>query len=372
MADEVYTAAKRIRDITEIDLENENKHVIIHKDSDAIMSYSEKDGWEYWNLPIDKDESESGETDVQDVSKTVTMNRVVLRDPSSGQIYSSELPSYVDDMIFGSLTGEQGRMVFTTLDYENQPGISDTPQRRAQYISPLEMNDIPENVTFVDVSDAVRPVQYRFIKSRANDYTSDKLVRNGFVRMTMSDIHPAGRVVIDGDNELTIVKREVRAVKPQRVKLLPCDTAYNVSVANGNGIFIDANKYEFNTQEMTDDERSAPTLKSRETGAKSDVIQQLTNTAYRVDINLLAKPVTRSANLASLYLSLNGTVVSSAEVNMAMLSGDWQPVRLIGTVNYSNNVLYEENKELDIRLLVDSAEDEVTVKVTAGSIVELI
>lgn len=371
MADEVYTAAKRIRDITEIDLENENKHIIIHNDSDAIMSYSEKDGWEYWNLPIDKDESESGETDVQDVSKTVTMNRVVLRDPSSGQIYSSELPAHIDDMIFGSLTGESGHMVFTTQDYENQPGISDTPQRRAQYISPLEKDDIPENVTFVDVSDPIRPIQYRFIKARADEYTSDKSNRNGFIIMTMSDIRPVGRIVIDGDNELTIVKRYVRVVKPQRVELLKCDTAYNVYSSSGKGVFIDADKYTFNTQEMAADERSAPTLKSRETGAKSDVIQQLANAAYRVDINLLAKPVTRSANFSSLYLSLNGTVVSSAEVNMAMLSGEWQPVRLFGTVNFSNNVLYEENKELDIRLLAD-ANEAITVKVAAGSIVELI
>lgn len=344
----VNSASKRISNITPLDLE----HKPVKVDDDTWLAYSQHTGWDRWHTQVDDDQT-------PDVSHSVSMGRIALRDPSSGKIYSSELPSYIDDMVYGQLTVDSAQHTATFTDAEAGD------DRRSTYTTG---ETIPANLTFVDT---VQHVQYRYVESEASNYGGN--VQYGFVRISMSDITPKGWLVVDGDNEGTVVKRHVRAVLPQLVKFDTCDTWYEVTSSLGKGLFIDENKISIPSRAA--DEREDVVHVARVQGDAADTYQKLTNTVYRVIINVQAKPKTRSDYISTLSLVLNGTVVSTAEVDMSIPSGATQSVCLMGDIQLKppEDTGYEwvNNKSLTVRLQADP-NYAIQVKCIDGGIAELI
>ena len=343
----VNSASKRISSITPLDLE----HKPVKVDDDTWLAYSQHAVWDRWHTQVDDDQT-------PDVSHSVSMGRIALRDPSSGKIYSSELPSYIDDMVYGQLTVDSAQHTATFTDAEAGD------DRRSTYTTG---ETIPANLTFVDT---VQHVQYRYVESEASNYGGN--VQYGFVRISMSDITPKGWLVVDGDNEGTVVKRHVRAVLPQLVKFDTCDTWYAVTSSSGKGLFVDENKISIPSRAA--DEREDVVHVARVQGDAADTYQKLTNTVYRVIVNVQAKPKNRSADISTLSLVLNGTVVSTAEVDMSIPSGSTQSLCLMGDVDLRNNETgYEwvNNKSLTVRLQADP-NYAIQVKCIDGCIAELI
>ena len=341
----VNSASKRISNITPLDLERKPVKV----DDDTWLAYSQHAGWDRWHTQVDDDQT-------PDVSHSVSMGRIALRDPSSGKIYSSELPSYIDDMVYGQLTVDSAQHTATFTDAEAGD------DRRSTYTTG---ETIPANLTFVDT---VQHVQYRYVESEASNYGGN--VQYGFVRISMSDITPKGWLVVDGDNEGTVVKRHVRAVLPQLVKFDTCDTWYDVTSSSGKGLFVDENKISIPSRSA--DEREDVVHVARVQGDASDTYQKLTNTVYRVIVNVQAKPKTRSDYISTLSLVLNGTVVSTAEVDMSIPSGATQSVCLMGDVDLTDGAgEWVNNKSLTVRLQADP-NYAIQVKCIDGGIAELI
>ena len=341
----VNSASKRISNITPLDLERKPVKV----DDDTWLAYSQHAGWDRWHTQVDDDQT-------PDVSHSVSMGRIALRDPSSGKIYSSELPSYIDDMVYGQLTVDSAQHTATFTDAEAGD------DRRSTYTTG---ETIPANLTFVDT---VQHVQYRYVEAEASNYGGN--VQYGFVRISMSDITPKGWLVVDGDNEGTVVKRHVRAVLPQLVKFDTCDTWYDVTSSSGKGLFVDENKISIPSRSA--DEREDVVHVARVQGDASDTYQKLTNTVYRVIVNVQAKPKTRSDYISTLSLVLNGTVVSTAEVDMSIPSGATQSVCLMGDVDLTDGAgEWVNNKSLTVRLQADP-NYAIQVKCIDGGIAELI
>lgn len=348
-----YNAAKRIGSINPLDLDNKPVKV----DESTWLAYSENAGWERWHVEIAND------TEPNDVSKTIPVGRIALRDPESGKIYSSELPSYIDDMVYGHLTVDTATLKATFTDESNVN--ADVPNRRTTYTTG---DPIPSNLTFVDTTDLI---QYRYIESEAGNLGGN--VQYGFVRISMSDITPKGWLVIDGDDEYTLVNRTVRAVKPQVVSFEKCTNWCEVS-KTGKGFFIRDDEVSAKIVypvDVSTDGRDA-VVHTRNTN--DDTFTKLTNTVYRVCINLFAKPKNRSADIVTLSLVLNGTVVSSADVDMSLLPGDYQSVCLMGEVDLRTDASYEwvNNKSITVRLQSSEAKCPISVQCESGYIVELI
>lgn len=341
----VNSASKRISSITPLDLE----HKPVKVDDDTWLAYSQHAGWDRWHTQVDDDQT-------PDVSHSVSMGRIALRDPSSGKIYAYELPSYIDDMVYGRLTVDSVQQAATFTDVEAGD------DRRSTYTTG---ETIPANLTFVDT---VQHVQYRYVESEASNYGGN--VQYGFVRISMSDITPKGWLVVDGDNEGTVVKRHVRAVLPQLVKFDTCDTWYDVTSSSGKGLFVDENKISIPSRAA--DEREDVVRVARVQGDAADTYQKLTNTVYRVIINVQAKPKTRSDYISTLSLVLNGTVVSAAEVDMSIPSGTTQAICLMGDVDLKDGAgEWVNNKSLTVRLQADP-NYAIQVKCIDGCIAELI
>ena len=339
------SASKRISGITPLDLENKPVKV----DDHTWLAYSQHAGWDRWHTQVDDDKT-------PDVSRSLAMGRIALRDPSSGTIYSSELPSYIDDMVYGQLSVDSAQHTATFTDAE-----AGDDRRRTYTTGEL----IPENLTFVDT---VQQLQYRYVDSEKGNYGGN--VQYGFVRISMSDITPKGWLVIDGDNEGTIVKRHVRAVLPQLVKFGACDTWYDVTGQTGKGLFVDENKISIPSRAA--DEREDVVHVARAQGDAYDTYQKLTNTVYRVIINVQAKPKTRSANISTISLVLNGDIVASAEVDMSIPSGSTQAVCLMGDVDLKDaSDEWVNNKSLTVRLQSEPS-NTIQVKCIDGYIAELI
>ena len=107
----------------------------------------------------------------------IPMSRIAMRD-SNGLIPANMLPSYVDDMMFGTLTVDptEGKATFT----ETPPPGSSTVHT---YVSPESKKttgdmDPPANVIFCDTSTGL---QYRYIK--ANEDTSSDWTKYGFTEI---------------------------------------------------------------------------------------------------------------------------------------------------------------------------------------------
>ena len=344
-----YTAAKRISEINPMDLENKPVKV----DEETLLAYSKVTGWNYWNAEVDSEES-------PDVSRTVNMGRIALRDPSSGTIYASELPSYIDDMIYGHLTVDSSTQKATFED-ETYNEIPEYPRR--QYYVTGEL--IPANLTFVDTVDHI---QYRYVESVASQCSGN--VQYGFTRVSMSDITPKGWLVVDGDNEGTLVYRTVRVVKPHVVFFDKCNDWCDVYGDSGKGFFVSDNEQaNIVIPSRVADERDDVT-RTRQT--KDDLFEHLTNTAYRVCVNVYVKPKTMSADIVDLSLVVNGTVISTVGVDMSMPAGTYQKVCLMGTVNLeSGDYHWDNTKSMTVRLQSEASMP-VCVQCESGYIAELI
>lgn len=343
----VNSVSKRISSITPLDLE----HKPVKVDDDTWLAYSQHAGWDRWYTQVDNDQT-------PDVSRSVSMGRIALRDQSSGKIYSSELPSYIDDMVYGQLTVNSVQQTATFTDVEAGD------DRRVTYTTG---ETIPANLTFVDT---VQQVQYRYVATEERTYEGN--VQYGFVRITMSNITPKGWLVVDDYNEGNLVKCQVRAVLPQLVKFGTCDTWYDVTDSSGKGLFVDENKISIPSRAA--DEREDVVHVARVQGDAADTYQKLTNTVYRVIINVQAKPKARSDYISTLSLVLNGNIVSTADVDMSIPSGATQSVCLMGDVDLRNNETgYEwvNNKSLTVRLQADP-NYAIQVKCIDGGIAELI
>ena len=107
----------------------------------------------------------------------IPMSRIAMRD-SNGLIPANMLPSYVDDMMFGTLAVDttEGKATFS----ETPPSGSSTVHT---YVSPESKKspgelDPPANVIFCDTSTSL---QYRYIK--ANENTSSDWTKYGFTEI---------------------------------------------------------------------------------------------------------------------------------------------------------------------------------------------
>ena len=338
-----YTAAKRIGDINQLDLE----HKPVKVDESTWLDYSNHAGWERWHIEIANDINPS------DVSKTIPVGRIALRDPDSGKIYSSELPAYIDDMVYGHLTVDQTEHKATFTDESNVEDV--VPNRRRTYTTG---DSIPTNLTFVDTTDLI---QYRYIESEATNLGGN--VQYGFVRISMSDITPHDWLIINGDDEGTIVNRNVQVVKPQIVLFKKCDMWSDIT-ATGKGFLIHPDEYATKIIGQSFDGREIIACTKN---TYDYTFTKLTHTVYRVCLNVLAKPVNQSNNIVPLSLVINGNTVASADVDMSLTTNDYQNVCLIGEVDFRNSV----STDLTVRLK-SYPNLPISVKCESGYIVELI
>jgi len=94
-------------------------------------------------------------------SVNIPISRIALRD-ANGLIPSSMLPSYVDDIIFGTLTYTSGTKTQFVENVSGKIYVS-PPSARTGHSTYLEP---PENVVF---NDTTSNIQYRFIKTSETD-----------------------------------------------------------------------------------------------------------------------------------------------------------------------------------------------------------
>lgn len=373
-----FTAAKRISAINELNLAK------VKVSDNVNLSYEFKDGWNHWFMELESGENIDDPTipgRYINASQRIPMDRLVYRDPVSGIIYTSELPSYIDDMVYGHLdTSVSGQATFITEDYrvdpqdnEHETDESQDKYRLGEYVSPRNSGQIPTQMIFVE-TDPSAGYQTKYIYVPAMKDINTGICAYGFVRITRSEISPGDWVVIVGDDEYNESERNVRLVRANVVYFSPCSTPKPI-YKTGNGIFTEVDNIVVNHDAeylVRGDGHPVPYSAITKQCANNVItFENLANTTYKIGLTLRAKrhsstpfPVYSELKLETVKGSTAETV-ATADVDMAMVDGDYQAVNLVGTVSVTDGTL-------KIRLTSEGSDLTLDVLCDGGYIVELI
>ena len=315
-----------------------------------------------WHIAIDyKNEDPNASEDATDYgSLQIPFSRVAMRD-TRGLIPASMLPSYIDDMMYGTYTYTSGSM---TMFVEQVSGSTETrtyvspPSARTGHSDYLEP---PENIVFIDTTS---DLQYRFIK--ANETDNNK--KYGFAEVPGSRaLTPEhGITTANSGNTLAI------AVKTPQLIVRSDDTVTTLITNNWcswNVVQIAPESY----GGITCTERSGTgsnkyvELSGIHTPEVSATNQQ---SWYKVSLQMLAKPTTSAMLSGMIYdvklVEPDTNVISVSQMDMAGPADTW---------NVLNFDLVTPSSLASIRLYLTADVPQgttITAKITNFTVTELL
>lgn len=279
-----------------------------------------------WFIPVDykkvTDEADgdlwddTGESDYG--SARVPMSRIAMRD-ANGLVPSSMLPSYVDDMMYGTYTytsGSKTTFVEVVSGTQNTRTYVSPPSARTGHPEYLEP---PENIIFVDKT---TDLQYRFIKANEND--NDK--KYGFAEVPGSRaISPDHGIVTKNDGNAI----EIAVKTPQLI----------VRSENSDTKTIDSNWCSWDVVQITQESQGDIGCNER-SGTGPNKYIELSNlhckdstsatkqeSWYKITLQLLAKPTTNAMLSDNIYdVSLvdpDNHISSTDQMDMSGPNGTW-------------------------------------------------
>ena len=237
-----------------------------------------------WVIPVDS--TQTGGNDNGTLS--VPMGRIAMRD-TNGLIPASMLPSYVDDIKFGTLSVGDSGVTFTTFD-ERDPHVEivySSPEQTGGQVEP------PNNTIFYDRG---TNVQYRYIET-TNPKTRDNLW--GFIAIPNSKTLSEGYGI-----ELTIgsTTTEIAAKTPD----------YNIGHSTSS-VSLNSTDKGFGT--YSSDSYDDITVESESNAVTVSGLRQ--GSLYHVDVDLACYPSTKTADIVTLSLKQASTVVCKTNYDMS-------------------------------------------------------
>ena len=303
----------------------------------------------------------------------VPMNRLALRD-LNGKIPAAMLPSYVDDMAFGTMVFDAAnhKAIFYEVFYDPHTGST---QRRT-YVSPnpdTESGEYfpSENIVYVDSiskeTHEATDIQYRFISTQ-----SETAPTYGFKEVpgsrALNGEH--GAVVQNGANNMANV-----AVKTPDM-ILRSDAGTATDIAGGD-VWSSWDVVQIGPEcdgDITCTERTSGANKYVELGglhAKDTTTATKQESRYKVTLQLLAKPKTDQMMSADIYtvklVAPDIHAETVAEMDMSGPSGAWN------VLNFELDLFLQYATTMRLYLTTDMPSGTtLSAKVQNFSVVELL
>lgn len=267
------------------------------------------------------------------------MSRIAMRD-TNGLVPASMLPSYIDDMLFGSLSVDstEGKSTFTDSETGNVY-VSPENKRSGTELEPLA------NVIYIDTTSSL---QYRYIKSQETEVS----VNYGFAEVPGSRAIAGGYGIelatTQGTNELTISAKTPDFVKIKSASSETTVTNQAAVIPLPSSTYIESDTVTVGTQGST----------TQLGGLDSDI-------KYMFNMRLGVVPTALSGNIIDVTFTLtNGSNVSTI-VKTVDMSG---PAGTKTVLDYSF-MLCPTSTSVTMSL---EAEESVKVTTEDFSLVELI
>lgn len=276
-------------------------------------------------------------------SVNIPISRIALRD-ANGLIPSSMLPSYVDDIIFGTLTYTSGTKTQFVENVSGKIYVS-PPSARTGHSTYLEP---PENVVF---NDTTSNIQYRFIKTSETDNNA----KYGFAEV------PGSRAINrDG---------------------------YGLNIDDiGNSIKIEAKKADyysattastFVTVDSTESNIPLSTASSTNVGlgatVSSDRLTKVTNliedARYVMHLQLECSAITLSGNIIDVTVKCGSFAVLKRQMDMSGPNNSSSNQPSITQLDFTCEFKNGASNELVIKI---ASEEPIKVKTTRFTVFELL
>lgn len=282
-------------------------------------------------------------------TKYIPMSRIAMRD-THGKIPAHMLPSYIDDMMFGSMIFETNKAKFIETYVDPSTGTTQT----RTYTSPTGQgeNPPPDNIIFVDSQNSTNPshqatgLQFRYFADRAT--TSP---RYGFEEV------PGSRAIVPGYG-IEITPDQYTAAVTIDAKKADFFTSYGVSTAEtvnstASNLPLASGSIENSVIEAT---------------IASNRLTKLTNliggARYAMNLQIECTPVALSANIIDVSVTCGTVPAMKQQMDMSGPTGTSTVLNYFCEFKTGDN-----NTELTVTI---AAEEAITVKTTRFTVFELL
>ena len=305
-----------------------------------------------WFIPVDyKKDTVATEGDLWDDTgesdygtARVPMSRIAMRD-ANGLVPASMLPSYVDDMMYGTLTYTSGT---SSVFEEEVTGSSvhhfyvSPPSARTGHPEYLEP---PDNIVFIDKTTGL---QYRFLKA----YETDSSKKYGFAEVPGSRAVYAGYGIDPIENDPNTAALTINAKK--------ADYFAMYASAGPSEVGTDYTKFPFDSGSGKS-ENSVITASA--SSNKITVSNLVANVRYMVNLQLSATPKVLSANIIDVSFKCGSVPEQVQQMDMSGPSGATTKLNFVCAFTLSSGT------SVDLQI---KAEEAINVTTTRFTIYELL
>ena len=293
---------------------------------------------EEWIIPLDsiKHTGDGG-------TLGVPMSRIAMRD-TNGKIPESMLPSYIDEIMFGTFADSSNTTTFTVQESTSDDRVYQSPTPTGTAVLP------PTNAIFHDTTSNV---QYRWVASEKETYNPASDIFHGFVPI------PNSKTIITTygiDLSRSSTETTIDAKKPDFF------TMYTTT----NGIDIDTTANKFLISGSTENS----VLTAAEANRKVTVSNLTPNARYMVNLQLEATPKTLSPNIIDVTFKCYTLSDQVQQMDMSGPCNSSSPTPSVTYLNYTC-VFKIDSSTTSIDLTL-KAEEAINVKTRRFAIFELV
>ncbi len=289
----------------------------------------------------------------------IPMSRIAMRD-THGKIPANMLPSYIDDMMFGSMIFADNKATFIETYFD--PNTQTTQTRT--YVSPDDhTHPVPSaNIIFIDSQDSPSPahtatnLQYRYFPDQAS--TGDHY---GFVEVPGSRAVGAGYGIIVTTPDPDTAELTVKAKKPKRYIGKGSGNAFTISqTATGLGTLSD-----IYTERLTINSVSTKfTVDGLCSGGDLGTNETL---GYHMDIELDCYPETKDAYMTKVtLLDSHNLRLSASDYDMSSNATSSETDTVVLSCDFST-----DNVREDFTIVGESGHN-IKAKVNRVTVTELL
>ena len=275
-------------------------------------------------------------------SVNIPISRIALRD-ANGLIPSSMLPSYVDDIIFGTLTYTSGTKTQFVENVSGKIYVS-PPSARTGHSTYLEP---PENVVF---NDTTSNIQYRFIKTSETNNNA----KYGFAEV------PGSRAISSGYGVSITESGNSTQIDAKKADYYSATTASNLVTVNSTESNIP-----LSTTSSTSEGLSATVSSDRLT----KVTNLIEDARYVMHLQLECSAIDLSGNIIDVTVKCGSFAVLKRQMDMSGPNNSSSNQPSITQLDFTCEFKNGASNELVIKI---ASEESIKVKTTRFTVFELL
>lgn len=298
-----------------------------------------------WFIPLDYKKvtddadgdswDDTGESDYGSVR--VPMSRIAMRD-SNGLVPSSMLPSYVDDMMYGTFTYTSGTksefIEEVTGSTEHRTYVSPPSARQTGELEP------PDNIVFIDKPTGL---QYRFLKA----HETDSSAKYGFAEVPGSRAVNAGYGIDPIENDPNTAALTINAKK--------ADYFAMYTAAGPSEVGTSYTKFPFDSGSGKSENSNITASASSD---KITVSNLVANVRYMVNLQLSASPKVLSPNIIDVSFKCGSVPDQVQQMDMSGPSG------ATTKLNYVCAFTLSSGTSVDLQIKAEEAINVTTARFT--------